>query len=250
MSIVLSLRNHAFKVHLKGEGKEISFISVGSQHKTNMRGDTKTLEFIYKKLYIHSYMFKLQSFSQYCPFDATHLLRHFFHCSKPFLNSSILMPFSASGSFCFTSSTSAKVFPLDFFYPGKQKSLGARLGEQRGQGMKVVPFWVKNCQTVSAVWAGVLVNHPYEMGKHTESVQKEFTASECSLSQQRQLVHGYRWVPRTLTYQRKLGLQGALPPENNSVFWGGSPLYTSKCYTIILTQDYLQQILPHQVQIY
>ena len=47
-------------------------------------GGAKTLGFIYKKLCIYSYMFKLQSPSKYGPCDATHLLRLFSHCSKQF----------------------------------------------------------------------------------------------------------------------------------------------------------------------
>ena len=57
-------------------------------------------------------MFELQSPSKSSPSDAIHPLRFFFHCSEQFLNSSILMPFSASAAFCFISSTSAKCFPL------------------------------------------------------------------------------------------------------------------------------------------
>ena len=46
----------------------------------------------------------------------------FFHCSKQFLNSSILIPFSASAVFCFTSTTLAKHFPLrTFFIQGNKK---------------------------------------------------------------------------------------------------------------------------------
>ena len=59
---------------------------------------------------MYSYMFKLQSPSKYSLFDVIHLPRHFFHCSKQFLNSSILMPFSTSAVFCFISSTLAKRF--------------------------------------------------------------------------------------------------------------------------------------------
>ena len=43
-------------------------------------------------------MFKFQSLSNYSPFEAIHLLRLFFTAQK-FLNSSILMPFSASTIF-------------------------------------------------------------------------------------------------------------------------------------------------------
>ena len=96
------------------------------QHRKYIRGDPPKPEFIYKKLCIYSYMFKLQSPSKYSPFDAIHLLRHFPHCSKQFLNSSILMPFSASAIFCFTSSTSAKRFPLRTFFIQGDKSCWGR----------------------------------------------------------------------------------------------------------------------------
>ena len=49
-----------------------------------------------------------------------------FHCSKQFLNLSILMPFSVSAFFCFTSSTWAKCLPLRTFFciqRNKQKKI-------------------------------------------------------------------------------------------------------------------------------
>ena len=49
-----------------------------------------------------------------------HLSKHFFHCSKQFLSSLILMPFSASVIFCFTSSTSAESFPLRTFFSSEE----------------------------------------------------------------------------------------------------------------------------------
>ena len=55
-----------------------------------------------------------------------HLLRHFFHCSKQFLNSWILMYFTASAVFCFTSSPSAKHSSLRTFLSGETKK--RRLG--------------------------------------------------------------------------------------------------------------------------
>ena len=83
-----------------------------------MRGDQK----FYEKLCIYSYMFKLQSPSKYSPFYAKHLLRHFFHCSKQFLNSSILMPFSSSAVFLCHLFHISKMFPFEnFFHPGKQQ---------------------------------------------------------------------------------------------------------------------------------
>ena len=66
-------------------------------------------------------MFKIQSLSKYSPLAAIHILRCFFHCSKQFLNPSILMPFSASAIFRFTSSALVKLFPLRAFYIGETK---------------------------------------------------------------------------------------------------------------------------------
>ena len=82
------------------------------------KGGPKTPQNLFVKNCVYSYMFKLQSPSMYSPFDAIHLLRWFFYCSKQFLNLSILMPFSASALFCFTSSTSTKHFPLRAFFMG------------------------------------------------------------------------------------------------------------------------------------
>ena len=88
----------------------------------DMRGNPPKLECIYKRLYIYSYMFKLQSPSKYSPFDAIHLSRHFFPTAqKQFLNSLILMSFSASAVFCFTFSTLAKHFPLRTFFIWENK---------------------------------------------------------------------------------------------------------------------------------
>ena len=125
----------------------------------------------------------------------------FLHCSKQFLNLSILMLFSASDIFCFTSSTLAKCFPLRTFFiqkTNKKMSLGARSSEKWGWGTGVMPCFLKNCWTPSAVWAGALINHPTWNGKNTlKESSKKFTEAEWSLSQQRQLVHWYGWVPRS-----------------------------------------------------
>ena len=70
------------------------------------------------------YLF-FQSPSKYYPSEAIRWWRWFFHCSKQFSNSSILMCFSAFAIFCFTSSTQAKHFPLrTFFIWGKNSHLG------------------------------------------------------------------------------------------------------------------------------
>ena len=160
-----------------------------------MRVDPQKTEFIY------SYTFKLQSPSKYSPFDAIHLSRLFstaqnsfwtrwFWCLLVFLLFFILfhlfhitIPFE------------------DLFHPGKQqKLLAVRLGEQGGRGMRVKLFLVKNCWTLGSMWAGVLVSNPSWNGQTCwKTLQKKFTEAKNSLSQQCQLVHGYRWVSRTLT---------------------------------------------------
>ena len=89
-------------------------------------GTQNKLEFIYKKLYIYSYVFKLQSTSKYSPFDAIHPWRLFSHCSKQFLSLWILVPVVLLLFFLFVCLFHffhiSKIFPFeDFFHPGKQK---------------------------------------------------------------------------------------------------------------------------------
>ena len=54
-----------------------------------------------------------------------------------------------------------KTFPYeDFFHPGNKKShLGRDQVNKGGWGLRVMPFWVQNCWTFSAMWAGALVIH-------------------------------------------------------------------------------------------
>ena len=88
------------------------------------------------------------------------------------------------------------------FSPGKQKQKATQ-GEIRwigrvGHGGHAI--LVKNCWTLSSVWAGALINPPSWNGQMCwKSLQKKFTEAEHSLSQQCQLVHYYRWVPGTFT---------------------------------------------------
>ena len=60
-------------------------------------------------------MLQIQSPSKYCPFDALHRSKRVFHFSKQCWYSCKVMPFNASVVFLFTSSTSAKRFPLRTF---------------------------------------------------------------------------------------------------------------------------------------
>ena len=156
---------------------------------------------IYKKLCIYSYMFKLQSPSKYSPFDAMHLLRHFCHCSQQLLNLLILMLFSASAIFCFTSSTLTKCFHLrTFFIQGNKQSHWGEIGwiwrvKDGGHA-----FFGKKLQNTEHGIGRCLVNHPIMKWANTlKASSKKFSEAEHGLSQQCQLVHWYRCVPRTLT---------------------------------------------------
>ena len=114
-----------------------------------------------------------------------HLSRLFSHCSKQFLKSSILMPFSAPAFFfCLNSSTSAKCFPLTTFFPlGKQKFIQGKIGwiervghrghAVLGQKLLNTQHSVGNCSCKSPTmkWANVL-----------KASSKKFTGAECSLS--------------------------------------------------------------------
>ena len=86
--------------------------------------------YLYKRLCIYS-----TSSSKYSLFDAIHLSRRFSHCSEQFLNSSVLMPFSASPIFCFTSSMSPKCFPLrNFFIWGNKRKSRVGWDQVNGEG--------------------------------------------------------------------------------------------------------------------
>ena len=79
--------------------------------------------------------------------------------------------------FCFTSSTSAKCFPLRtlFIRGHTQKVTQGEIGwigrvGHRGHAV----FLIKNCWTVSVVWADALVNHPSWNGQTPwKSLQKD-----------------------------------------------------------------------------
>ena len=80
--------------------------------------------------------------------------------------------------FGFTCSTLAKHFPMRTFFilGNKEKSPGRRSGESVGRSMRVMMFLVKNCWTLSEVWAGELVNQPSWNGQTCcNSLQEKFT---------------------------------------------------------------------------
>ena len=74
-----------------------------------------------------------------------------------------------------------KCVPLRTFSSGKQtkKLLRPRSGEYGRWGIGVMPFLVKSCWTLSAVWADDLINHSSKNGQtHWKSLQKNFTEVE------------------------------------------------------------------------
>ena len=174
-----------------------------------------------------SYMFKLQSPSKYSPFDLIHVSRLFLHCLKQFLNVSIFMLLRTSTVFCFISSTLAKGFPLrTFFIRGNKNSLlGRDLMNWEGGTWGSCRFLVKNCWTLSTQcgrcahkspvmkWANVLKESSKNSLKPT--VASHNNSSWCT-DTEGFLEH---------TPSGGVVLQGARPPEDNSVFWG-PPSYT------------------------
>ena len=100
--------------------------------------------------------------------------------------------------FCFTSTTLADCFPLRTFFIGETHThththtdlLGRDQVNREGGAWRSCLFLVKNCLTLSVVWAGALVNLPSWNGqRHSKSLQSNLTGAEPSLSQELQLVH-------------------------------------------------------------
>ena len=145
-------------------------------------------------------MFQLQSRSMYSPFDAIHLSKHFFHCSKrfsthQFLCLLVLLLFSLFHFFHF-----GKCFPLRTFSTretNKNSLSGAKIRwigrvDHVGFGQKLLNTQHGKgrctCKSPIMKWTNTL-----------KETSEKFTEGKCSLLQQCQLVHWYRWVPRTLT---------------------------------------------------
>ena len=112
-----------------------------------------------------------------------------------------------------------KMFPLeDFFIWGNEKKScsGWDLVNGEGGAWGVMLFLVKNCWTLSVVWAGTLLNHSSWTGQmRWKSLQKKFTGAKFS------------WFPRTLTEQGSLHYKGPTLQKIIPVFFGHPP---HKCY--------------------
>ena len=111
--------------------------------------------------------------------------------NRTFLKFLILMLFSASAYFCF-SSTLAKRFPFKdfFFHLGKQKkSLWARLGEWGGWVTGVILGFGQKLLNTQQGMGGCTCKSPIMKWANALSLPKKSTEAEHSLSQQHQLVH-------------------------------------------------------------
>ena len=184
-----------------------------------MKGDPKNPKFIFL-LCFYSYTFKLQSPSKYSPFDVIHLSRLFFHCSNQFWTHQFWCLLVLLTFFVSPRPHRQNVSLQGLFSSGKTKK-NCWGWDWMHRGRVVL---VKNCWTLTTVWAGVFVNHPLWMHTHIESLQKQFTEAECSLSQQRQLVDCTDGFLEHSPSQGSLYvLPGAHSPEDHSGIFG-SPL--------------------------
>ena len=119
-------------------------------------------------------MFKHQLPSKYSLFDAIHLSICFFHCSKQFLNLSIVMPFSVSTIFLFYFFHISKMFPFkDFFHPAKQNHYSRWVGHRDyAGGFFVVVCLFLSKHSACCRLACSKITHD-EMGKGVERVFKK-----------------------------------------------------------------------------
>ena len=161
----------------------------------------KNPEFIYKKACFYSPTFKLQSPSMYPPFDAARLVRRVLPCSELFWTCQLWCVLVLVLFFGSLVSTSAKLFPLRiFFHPGKQKkSLGERSGDREGRAQGHAAFGQKLMNTQCHVGRCAGKSPIVKWANMLKESSEKFTEAKHSLSQQRRLVHWYRWVARTLS---------------------------------------------------
>ena len=88
----------------------------------------------------------------------------------------------------------------DFFHSGKQKMLlGGDQVNMEGGAQESCCFLVKKLLNTQRSVGRCTCKSPIVKWENVLSLQTKFTEAKCSLSQQHQLVHWYRWFPRTLT---------------------------------------------------
>ena len=156
-----------------------------------MGGDSQYPEFAYGESCVYSYMFELQSPSKHLHWMPC-TSRDFFPLLRTVLNSSLLMPFSASVVFCFTSSTWAKCFPSRTFFPSREK---------RNTAWSEIRWIGRVGHGALALFSQKLLHTQCSAGRCTcgppirkwadalRESSKKFTEAQLSLSKQRQRVH-------------------------------------------------------------
>ena len=168
-------------------------------------GGPQKLEFIYKTLSSYSYTLKLQSLSKSSPFGVAYLSGHFSTAQNSFWTYwswclLALLPFLLF--LLFHLFHIGKTFPSEYFFIWGNKnkvswgeiSWIGRVGNggHVGFGQKLLNTQrgVGRCAHKSPImkWANVL-----------KGTSKKLTEAEGILSQQHQLVHWYRRVPRTIS---------------------------------------------------
>ena len=114
-----------------------------------------------------------------------------------------------------------KTFPFEgflFIWGKKKKLLEWDQMNREGGALGVMPFLAKNCWTLSAEQASVLVNHPsWNRQTRWESLQKtKFAEAECSLS------HNASWCSGTGGFLEH-------PPNGKAVLQGPALLKIIQC---------------------
>ena len=117
---------------------------IKEKEKTCIWGGTPKKPRKNKNLCIYSFIFKLQSSSKNSLFDAIYLLRCFFHCSKQFLDLSILMPLCFCCLFVSPLPHQQNGSPLrTFSWGNKNSSLGQDQVNRKGGAWGSCHFWSK-----------------------------------------------------------------------------------------------------------
>ena len=127
----------------KNKWKKWFLLQLQQQTYFGIQGETLKMESNYKNCVC---ILTCLNFSQ-CP-STLPLIQYtywlFFTAQNNFWTHWFVMPFSASAIFSFSSSTSAKRFPLrTFFIQGEKKSLKVRLGNKEGWAQELCHFWSK-----------------------------------------------------------------------------------------------------------
>ena len=166
---------------------------------TYTRGDPRNRVYLLKIVYLFLLVWT-------CLLQSTlHLMQYtyqdiFSNCSKQFWTHGfwcllVLLPFFVS---CLPHQQNFSIWGLFSSKETNKSRSGKDRVNREGGAWRSCHFWSKSAEhSAKCGQVRSQITH-HEMGKHAVS-SKKFTEAKHSLSQQHQLVHWYRWVPRTLT---------------------------------------------------